>query len=73
MRGDLFVQDGIKAAIEPIRSAEVSLVHTVADAKRYLAAGESSPASGTSTAMCTTCSRRSGTSATRLWMPATSS
>lgn len=37
MRGDLFVQHGIKAAIEPIRSAEVSLVHTVADAKRYLA------------------------------------
>ncbi len=37
MRGDLFVQHGVKAAIEPIRSAEVSLVHTVADAKRYLA------------------------------------
>jgi D-psicose/D-tagatose/L-ribulose 3-epimerase len=38
MRGDLFVQHGVKAAIEPIRSAEVSLVHTVADAKRYLKA-----------------------------------
>lgn len=37
MRGDLFQKHGIKAAIEPIRSAEVSLVHTVADAKRYLA------------------------------------
>jgi D-psicose/D-tagatose/L-ribulose 3-epimerase len=37
MRGDLFVKHGVKAAIEPIRSAEVSLVHTVADAKRYLA------------------------------------
>lgn len=37
MRGDLFVKHGIKAAIEPIRSAEVSLVHTIADAKRYLA------------------------------------
>jgi D-psicose/D-tagatose/L-ribulose 3-epimerase len=36
MRGDLFVKHGIKAAIEPIRSAEVSLVHTVEDAKRYL-------------------------------------
>lgn len=36
--GDLFVKHGVKAAIEPIRSAEVSLVHTVADAKRYLAA-----------------------------------
>jgi sugar phosphate isomerase/epimerase len=35
---DLFIEHGIKAAIEPIRSAEVSLVHTVADAKRYLAA-----------------------------------
>jgi D-psicose/D-tagatose/L-ribulose 3-epimerase len=38
MRGDLFVKHGVKAAIEPIRSAEVSLVHTVADAKKYLAA-----------------------------------
>jgi sugar phosphate isomerase/epimerase len=38
MRGDLFVKHGVKAAIEPIRSAEVSLVHTIADAKRYLAA-----------------------------------
>jgi len=38
MCGDLFVKHGVKAAIEPIRSAEVSLVHTVADAKRYLAA-----------------------------------
>ncbi len=37
LRGGLFVKHGIKAAIEPIRSAEVSLVHTVADAKRYLA------------------------------------
>ena len=34
----LFSECGVKAAIEPIRSAEVSLVHTVADAKRYLAA-----------------------------------
>lgn len=34
--GDWFVRHGIKAAIEPIRSAEVSLVHTIADAKRYL-------------------------------------
>lgn len=33
---DLFVEHGIKAAIEPIRSAEVSFVHTVADAKRYI-------------------------------------
>jgi sugar phosphate isomerase/epimerase len=33
---DLFVQAGIEAAIEPIRSAEVSIVHTVADAKRYI-------------------------------------
>ncbi len=35
---DLFVKYGIKAAIEPIRSAEVSLVHTIAEAKRYLRA-----------------------------------
>jgi D-psicose/D-tagatose/L-ribulose 3-epimerase len=34
----LFAECGVKAAIEPIRSAEVSLVHTVADAKRYLTA-----------------------------------
>lgn len=33
---DLFTEHRVKAAIEPIRSAETSLVHTVADAKRYL-------------------------------------
>lgn len=33
---DWFVEYGVKAAIEPIRSAETSLVHTVADAKRYI-------------------------------------
>jgi sugar phosphate isomerase/epimerase len=33
-----FARTGIKAAVEPIRSAEVSLVHTVADALRYLKA-----------------------------------
>lgn len=33
---DLFVQYKIKAAIEPIRSAEVSFVHTVADARKYI-------------------------------------
>lgn len=32
----LFTEHGIKAAIEPIRSAETSLVHTIEDAKRYL-------------------------------------
>jgi sugar phosphate isomerase/epimerase len=37
IHADLFVEYGVKAAIEPIRSAEVSLVHTVADAKRYIA------------------------------------
>ena len=35
---DLFVQHGVRAAIEPIRSAEVSFCHTFADAKRYIAA-----------------------------------
>ncbi|HUT58432.1 MAG TPA: sugar phosphate isomerase/epimerase family protein [Phycisphaerae bacterium] len=35
---DLFVQHKVKAAIEPIRSAEVSLCHTVADAQRYIQA-----------------------------------
>lgn len=34
----LFSECGIKAAIEPIRSAETSLVHTIEDAKRYLSA-----------------------------------
>jgi len=35
---DRFVAAGIKAAIEPIRAAEVSFCHTIADAKVYLAA-----------------------------------
>ena len=35
---DLFVTCGVKAAIEPIRSAEVSFVHTVADAQAYIKA-----------------------------------
>lgn len=34
---DLFTQYGIQAAIEPIRSAETSLTHTIEDAKRYIA------------------------------------
>ena len=38
MVADLFLQSGIKAAIEPIRSAEVSFIHTVSDAKRFIAA-----------------------------------
>ena len=33
---DLFVEYGVKAAIEPIRAAEVSFTHTVADAKQYI-------------------------------------
>jgi D-psicose/D-tagatose/L-ribulose 3-epimerase len=33
---DWFVEYGIKAAIEPIRSTETSLVHTVAEAKQYI-------------------------------------
>ena len=35
---DLFVEHEIRAAIEPIRSAEVSFCHTVSDAKRYIEA-----------------------------------
>ena len=35
---DLFAQHKIRAAIEPIRAAEVSFCHTVKDAQRYLAA-----------------------------------
>ena len=34
---DLFVEYAIRAAIEPIRAAEVSFIHTVAEAKRYIA------------------------------------
>ncbi|MBV9676237.1 MAG: sugar phosphate isomerase/epimerase, partial [Acidobacteriaceae bacterium] len=32
----LFIKHGIKAAIEPIRSAETSFVHTVSEAKQYI-------------------------------------
>ena len=35
---DLFVKYGIKASIEPIRSAEVSFCHTITDAKSYIQA-----------------------------------
>ncbi len=35
---DDFVANGVKAAIEPIRSAEVSFIHTIADAKRFITA-----------------------------------
>jgi len=38
MVGDLFVRAGVRAAIEPIRSDEVSLVHSVAEAKAYIRA-----------------------------------
>ena len=34
----LFAEAGVRAAVEPIRSAEVSIVHTFADAERYIAA-----------------------------------
>jgi len=33
---DLFAERHIKAAIEPIRSAEVSFIHTIAEAKAYI-------------------------------------
>jgi len=35
---DNFIKHKMRAAVEPIRSAEVSIVHTIADAKRYIAA-----------------------------------
>ena len=38
MVADLFVQYGVKAAIEPIRSAEVSFVHTIEEAQNYIRA-----------------------------------
>lgn len=34
---DVFVQHGIRAAIEPIRAAETSIVHTFEEAKTYIA------------------------------------
>jgi D-psicose/D-tagatose/L-ribulose 3-epimerase len=37
LHADWFSEHGVKAAVEPIRSAEASLVHTVADAKQYIA------------------------------------
>ena len=35
---DLFIEHNVNAAVEPIRSAEVSFIHTIADAKRYIEA-----------------------------------
>jgi D-psicose/D-tagatose/L-ribulose 3-epimerase len=34
---DDFIKAGVKGAVEPIRAAEVSLCHTVADAKHFIA------------------------------------
>jgi len=34
----LFLQHNIRCAVEPIRSAEVSIVHTVSEARQYIAA-----------------------------------
>lgn len=36
LAADVFTETGVKAAVEPIRSAEVSLVHTVAEAVDYI-------------------------------------
>ena len=38
MVADEFVKAKVRGAVEPIRSAEVSIIHTIADAKRYIAA-----------------------------------
>jgi D-psicose/D-tagatose/L-ribulose 3-epimerase len=35
---DLFVRHKVRAAVEPIRSAETSIVHSVGDARRFIAA-----------------------------------
>ena len=50
----LFEQSGVRGAVEPIRAAEVSIVHTFADAARYIQAVDS-PESSTSTATSITC------------------
>ncbi|MBF9018026.1 MULTISPECIES: sugar phosphate isomerase/epimerase [unclassified Oceanispirochaeta] len=34
---DVFEQSGVKGAVEPIRSAETSIIHTVGQAKEYIA------------------------------------
>jgi D-psicose/D-tagatose/L-ribulose 3-epimerase len=34
----LFAESGVRAAIEPIRAAEVSFIHTISEAKNYIAA-----------------------------------
>jgi len=39
--GDDFYRAGIKAAIEPIRAAETTLVHTIEEAQQYIAAVDS--------------------------------
>jgi len=38
LAADLFTEYDVRGAVEPIRSAEVSFCHTIADAKRYIAA-----------------------------------
>ena len=38
LAADLFTETGIRGAVEPIRSAEVSFCHTVSDALRYIKA-----------------------------------
>jgi D-psicose/D-tagatose/L-ribulose 3-epimerase len=60
-----FTEHGVKVAIEPIRAAEVSFVHTIEDAMQYIRAVNHPPASHTSTAMCITCNPRRATSARR--------
>jgi D-psicose/D-tagatose/L-ribulose 3-epimerase len=35
---DCFIENNVKAAIEPIRAAEISFIHTVSDAKEYIKA-----------------------------------
>ncbi|BBI36655.1 sugar phosphate isomerase/epimerase family protein [Cohnella abietis] len=35
---DLFIEHNIKAAIEPVRAAEVSFIHSIADAQQYIQA-----------------------------------
>ena len=38
LAADLFVKHNVRAAIEPIRSAETTIVHTIAEAQRYIQA-----------------------------------
>ena len=68
---DLFVKNDIKAAIEPIRSAEVSL-STPSPVRKNTSKLLAIPVSATSMATFITCNLRKPTLVRHCWMPVTS-